>query len=140
MTKVIVNNAYAGLGLSAKAIKRYYEIKHPEVKLYAYKGRFLGNLNKISLEDVEGECELFTKDMGEVPSFDEIDWSCWVTEVDCERHDPTLVQIVEELGNEANREGAHLEIVTIDSDRYVILESDGFEIIKTPETIKWIYV
>jgi len=44
-----------------------------------------------------------------------------------ERHDPLLVQVVEELGDEASDNLARLKIATIDGDRYRIDEYDGNE-------------
>ena len=50
------------------------------------------------------------------------------TERDIERHDPALVQAVEELGNNAN--GAHAELAVVeipDGIDYIIEEYDGIE-------------
>ena len=64
------------------------------------------------------------------------------------RHDPRLVQAVEEgLRARMNKEyfyedfrTSSLEVVEIDSSRYIIREYDGFEEVVTPDKIPWIEV
>jgi hypothetical protein len=47
---------------------------------------------------------------------------------DTDRHDPILVELVEEMGNDANGQCAHLNVVEIpDGVDYVIEEYDGLE-------------
>lgn len=54
------------------------------------------------------------------------------------RHDPILVQVVEELGEEANGDFADLQIANIDGP-YRIDEYDGSETVETPDSYDWIY-
>lgn len=54
-----------------------------------------------------------------------------------ERHDPALVQVVEELGDKANGEYAKLAIEEVYGP-YRIDEYDGFESVKTPGGYDWI--
>lgn len=56
------------------------------------------------------------------------------------RHDPDLVQVVEEMGDAADGDFASLAIVETDSDRYRIHNYDGMESLETPETIDWVEV
>ncbi len=56
------------------------------------------------------------------------------------RHDPLLVACVEDLGEQANGKYGRLSIETIESDRYIIEEDEGFETIKEPKDIRWIRV
>ena len=56
------------------------------------------------------------------------------------RHDPALVQVVEELGQAANATAASLQVVTVEGNRYWIEEYDGCEICHTPESIEWVVV
>lgn len=56
------------------------------------------------------------------------------------RHDPRLVKVVEELGEEANGQFANLSIVEIDDDSYFIVDYDGLETVFTPTTAPWIMV
>lgn len=57
-----------------------------------------------------------------------------------ERHHPLLIQVVEELGKEASGEYSKLCIATIDTPLYIIEEYDGFELVRTPDSIKWIKI
>jgi hypothetical protein len=56
------------------------------------------------------------------------------------RHDPLLVEVVERLGPEVNTNLSELEIVTIDSDRYRIVEYDGLESVETPESVRYVEI
>jgi len=56
---------------------------------------------------------------------------------DCARHDPILVQVVEELGKKANGIHATLKIAEV-SGPYRIEEYDGSETIMEPDDYKWI--
>lgn len=49
------------------------------------------------------------------------------------RHEPLLIQCIEELGDDANRNYANLAIAEIASDTYYIVERDGWETIITPK-------
>lgn len=64
----------------------------------------------------------------ELSDGDEID------EYSCERHDPILIKVIEELGAE-KAGGAHSELVikTINCRTYRITEYDGYEGVETPE-------
>lgn len=51
------------------------------------------------------------------------------------RHDPILLQVIEEMGDMAGRYG--VDVVTIEGDRYfVAAESE----IHTPETLEWVVI
>jgi hypothetical protein len=55
------------------------------------------------------------------------------------RHDPALVQVVEELGDKANGCSASLAIAVIeDGAKYRIDEYDGFESVMTPDDYEWV--
>lgn len=53
------------------------------------------------------------------------------------RHDPALVEVVEELGDEANDRFSMLRIAEIKGDLYRIDEYDGYESVEEPEDIEW---
>ncbi len=57
-----------------------------------------------------------------------------------DRHDPSLVAIVEEMGDKANGAYAELKIKEIEGDRYIIEEYDGSESVQTPDDIRWTIV
>ena len=53
---------------------------------------------------------------------------CWGGERDIERNDPILIQVVEEMGIEANGRHAELKVVEIPDDvEWLIEEYDGSE-------------
>ena len=56
------------------------------------------------------------------------------------RHCPYLVQVVEELGKEANARFSSLYIVEIRGNKYMIEEYDGVENVVEPDDIQWIIV
>ena len=56
------------------------------------------------------------------------------------RHDPLLVQVVEELGDGAGAEYSKLMAEEISSPLYIIQEYDGSETVMTPEDIEWIKI
>lgn len=56
------------------------------------------------------------------------------------RHDPVLIQVIEQLGKAANGYFAKLAIVEIAENRYRIEEYDGFERVETPMTVDWVEV
>ena len=61
--------------------------------------------------------------------------------IDIDRHDPILVQVVEELGREkANANMSKLKLYTLKGDRYRIEEYDGWEKVVEPDDIRWIVV
>jgi hypothetical protein len=66
-----------------------------------------------------------------------------VSEVDTyeiPRHDPDLVKVVEELGDEANGYCANLRIKEIKGNKYIIDDYDGLERVLEPDDIDWVEV
>lgn len=59
---------------------------------------------------------------------------------DLQRHDPLLVECVEELGKKSNGSSAELAIYKLKGRRYLIEEYDGSEAIIEPDDQKWIEV
>ncbi len=56
------------------------------------------------------------------------------------RHDENLVQVVEELGSEANGQFAHLAIREIECSEYFIENCDGLERVVAKDDIEWIKI
>jgi len=56
------------------------------------------------------------------------------------RHDPLLVQVVEELGDQAGADYSKLMVEEIGSPLYIIQDYDGSETVMTPEKIGWIKI
>lgn len=59
---------------------------------------------------------------------------------DAVRHDPFLVQVVEQLGEKANGRHAKLAIHNITSNKYKIDEYNGAESVVVPEEIDWVVI
>lgn len=133
--KLVINSCYGGFHLSPKALKRYLELKGKNA--YFYK--------KTKYEYIDGIDE-FTR----IDNFDSIKNNPYVncTSIDygkitntypsknpedfsIQRNDKYLVQVVEELGEEASGAFSRLTVVEIENGRwYKINEYDGYESIE----------
>lgn len=131
MAKVVINVKHGGFGLSEAAYARLIELGIP-VRKYIEQPR-LPDGKYAKVPENEGEI-IFDRDLDETPS--EVDVAVrylsrshyWETWLDRSRTHPLLIQVVEELGNEANGPCAALKIVEIPDDvEYEIDEYDGFE-------------
>lgn len=115
--KVVYNACFGGYSLSNEAVMRYLEIKgitiYPEKSDWGYWAYWYDS-PETRIEDSESYFEP-----------DEI-----------ERHDPILVQVVEELGAKAAGDFAKLRIKTVNGP-YRIDEYDGLESVMTPEDYSW---
>lgn len=141
--KAVINGCYGGFGLSFAGLKRYYEIKFPERKLYLYKRDYsTDTYTKVS----EGEydhfyTDIFDADFGSTFKANDIDYDVFnehfVSIYNFERTDPILAQVVEELGKEADGEYSELKVVEFSGNKYRICEYDGLEWLETPDTIQW---
>ena len=101
--KVVINTCFGGFGLSEKAWKRYAELAG--FKLIKHPGMFGDELYKDSVQE---DNFLFHGDLS--------------------RTDPILIQVVEELGADANDRFSDLKIVQIpDNIEWYICEYDGKE-------------
>ena len=60
----------------------------------------------------------------------ELPWDYWDA---IPRHDPHLIKVIEELGEDANKGGGYITIEEIPGNRYRIEEYDGIETIHCPE-------
>ena len=111
--KIVYNTCYGGYGLSEEAVIRYTELAG--IKIYPEKESFY---TMYYLTPPSGNKELDdNRDTFEVSGI--------------ERHDHLLVQVVEELGEEANSRFSKLTIYETDSRMYRIDEYDGYETVKT---------
>lgn len=103
--QIVINASFGGFGLSDRAIERYAE---------------LSGIKLISAENESGYHTAWYKDEITEKNF----WTC----VDIPRDDKHLVQVVKELGPEANDYFASLKIVEIPADiEWVIGDYDGQE-------------
>lgn len=122
MTKVVINVCYGGFSLSDKGIQRYLELKGIETFPEKTKHSF-SMLYYLSPKTGDEKADAYR--------------NIW-DKTDIERFDPTLVQVVEELGESANGPVAKLQVVDIPTGTlYRINEYDGFESIEYPDKINW---
>ncbi len=126
--KVVVNTCYGGFGLSNKAILRYAELKG--IKLYPFGISYLTN-NKtwfpVELKDIkENHLHWSTTPIDKIKNND----ADYFSPFNINRIDPALIQVVEELGEQANGMCADLEIRDIPDDvDWFIDDYDGIETI-----------
>lgn len=140
MAKIILNKDYGGFGVSAKAHKLYAERLGKE--LFYYVGEYIKPnvvYKKVSYEDFIKKNTLFYfysfKDLGnetikDIVIQDEVET---LNLDESHREDPLLIQIVEELGEEASSWAATLKVVEIPDElangNYMIDDYDGAEIL-----------
>jgi hypothetical protein len=134
--KVVVNRCYGGFGLSPKAIERYLELTGKECyfAIGSYSGK-VGIPAKWKLCEADNDrakinASTFTKNCiqpdGTIAEKDMIDYYFYYGDI--ERNDPILIQVVEELGYEANNMFSKLEVVEIPDDvQWEIHDYDGME-------------
>jgi hypothetical protein len=110
-TKIVINACYGGFSVSNAAMKRYAELMGFEYKapVKEFYTSYVINATGDEISDFE-----------------------------IDRTDPILVQVVEELGDEANGMCSKLKIVELKKGTlYRIEEYDGFEDIVTDLDIQW---
>lgn len=110
MTKIAYNACYGGFSLSEAAIVRYLEIK--EIESVEKVNRWGG-----TYREVNGE---------------------YFSDRDIARNDPALIQVIEEMGPDANGSCANLRIAELDAGTlYRIDEYDGNESVVTSDDYDW---
>jgi len=136
--KVVINNIYGGFSLSDEATELL--LKKRGIKYIKKEGKkCVGPLylrkdiaaTKRYKDLVDREWHTLTPEDRRFLS------SAYIDEDDFERHDPDLVAVVEELGDDASGRFAKLEIVEINGNKYRIDKYDGLEMVETPDDIKW---
>lgn len=146
--KVVINNCFGGFSLSPKAIKRLAELQGKEC--YFYEGGLSKPYVRVELEDLKERSLFFSAfTIGDADKLNELlkkqdhwqqmsdaekdAWNKQYEEIDLpmrpeDRTDKLLIQVVEELGEEANGACAQLKVVEIpDGVEYEISEYDGNE-------------
>ena len=104
MKKIVINTCYGGFGLSDKAIHRFAELSG--INLYKKGDGYFSNY--------------YTD-----PEFSD---DSYFSSSDIERNSTILIQVIEELKDEANDRCANLKIVEIPDDvDWTIEEYDGLE-------------
>ena len=132
--KIVINNCYGGFSLSEEAIDRYLELKGLKLyKKYDEQWKFTSyyyvpyeEYEKVHKNDLT-KTEWEGKDEG-WGRYKESNKLCWGGDRDIERNDPILIQVVEELGSNADGSVAELKVVEIPDDvEWDIEEYDGTE-------------
>lgn len=138
MTKVVYNACYGGFGLSKEAIQRYWDIKGQQVWIEDVLWGFTVWLvpPEERLEQKSGE-KFTAMSRDERVAYNEAYSAQSWYYGDVVRHDPALVQVVEELKDKANGMCANLAIKEVDGP-YRIEEYDGYESVETPGGYDWI--
>jgi hypothetical protein len=141
MTKVVYNACYGGFNLSREACERYWEIKGQQV--WIEQNEQFKSFDMFTVWLVPPEKRLtkpepwYSAPVEERVAFNkQYSEQTWSGD-DVARHDPILVQVVEELGEKANGSCARLAIDEV-SGPYRIDEYDGFETVKEPDGYDWI--
>jgi len=139
--KVVKNTCYGGFGLSPKAQKEYLERKgfNPTFYNREHTDDLNTEYTRISFEEAQssGNLGVLTtkEDLGENP--DNIPGEKYFLDTHISRDDEILVEVVEELGDEADGDCADLRVTTIPDDvEYEISEYDGIETIREKHQ-KW---
>lgn len=136
MKKIVINGCFGGFSLSLKGQLRYAELKGFRLFFYKQTKYSFQEPDKIDeyvrVESDEGS--LFVNalkvDLGKKTNELKYREGEYFSDRDIERTDEALIQVVEELGKEANGRCANLKIVKIPSDiEWEIDEYDGLETI-----------
>jgi hypothetical protein len=138
MVRVVYNACYGGFGLSKEACQRYWDIKGQQVWIEDVKWGFTIWLVPPDKRLKQKSGEKFTAmSMDERIAYNRAHSKQTWYDRDVDRHDPVLVQVVEELGDKANGDFAKLRIEEV-SGPYRIDEYDGNESVETLDTCDWI--
>lgn len=121
MQAIVISKCYGGFGLSRAAILRYATIKG--VKVYPYRDKFSMQHNTDPKNDLFMHwATVRVEDGGECP--EEAYWN----PRSIARDDLALVQVVREMGADANTQFSNLKVVEIpDGIEWDIEEYDGRE-------------
>ena len=130
--KVVINRCFGGFGLSHEAVMRYFEIKG--ITVYPEQGKDHWGFwtywivkPEDRIESKEGAA-FYAMSIEDRRAYNETQSTQTVYPREIERHDPALVQAVEELGQQSWGSHAELAVVEIPDDvDYIVEEYDGME-------------
>ena len=124
--KLVINKCYGGFGLSHEAVLEYAKIKGIEIFAFIETSSNFRNPEYTEYTGQEGVFMIhyYTKPLKDGKRQDD----SYFYDGNIKRDDPALVQVVENLGDKANKDYAQLEIVDIPDDvEWTIEEHDGNE-------------
>lgn len=134
MKKVILNKCYGGFDVSDKGYQLY--AKKKGLELFRYE-MVLNNSHsdwqyrKLGKDEEQNGLTVnyFTKDLGDIVEISDENWNKYSLCLrDNHREDSILIEVIEELGEEASGRFGNLVVVEIPDDLdYVIDEYDGIE-------------
>ena len=138
MTKVVYNACYGGFGLSKEACQRYWDIQGQSIwfedALWGFTVWLVPPEDRIPSK--EGDA-FYSMTMDERVAYNRAHSEQTWYYNNVSRHDPALVQVVEELGKKANGDFANLQIDEVRGS-YRIDEYDGNESVMTSGDYDWI--
>ena len=128
--KIILNKCYGGFSVSKDGYMLY--AKKKGLPLYLYESDYTGNgefIYKKSNNDKSILRSYFTKDFGGYVKINNADYEKYCLYLGSKyRKDPTLIEVVEELGDKASGFCGELAVLEIpDNCYYKIDEYDGYE-------------
>jgi hypothetical protein len=144
MARVVYNACYGGFGLSKEACQRYWDIKGQQVWIEQDTQFKSSNMFTVWLvspaERIKHKSskEFCAMSMDERIAYNQAYSEQTWYDRDVSRHDPVLVQVVEELGKKANGDHANLQIEIVEG-LYHIDEYDGNETVVAPDGYEWQY-
>lgn len=134
--KVVINKCWGGFGLSLKGQKRLGELLGKDIYFYKQTNyNFDDEKSKYKKVNDLTEDGMFahavTKDLGSICSSDKELNDNYFRSSNIERNDLYLIQVIEELGSEANTKYSKLMIVEVPDDiEWEIDDYDGMETIE----------
>jgi hypothetical protein len=141
MKKIAYNAQHGGFSLSDKAIRRYAEIKG--IKLYPEKDPKWSHVTYWTVPASERPPKLegdawYKATQEERIASNKFHSDHTISNREIPRDDPVLIQVIEELGAEANGSYASLAIAEIaPGTKYRIDEYDGAESVMTIDDYEW---
>lgn len=129
MTRVVYNRCYGGFSLSREACERYWELKGQPV--WIENDSKYNSLGLFTVWLVPPDERVVQRHWKNMTTEERIEYNTAYAKQtwyygSLSRHDPILVQVVEELGEKANGEYSKLAIEEV-SGPYRIEEYDGYE-------------
>jgi hypothetical protein len=144
MAKVVFNSCYGGFGLSKEACQRYWDIKGQQVWIEQdtqFKSLDMFTVWLVSPAERikhKSPTEFCAMTMDERVAYNRAHSEQTWYYMNVSRHDPALIQVVEELGEKANGNHANLQIEEVEG-LYRIDEYDGNESVVAPDGYDWQY-